>query len=86
MILVMYLQNCVSRFAAKKYNTNRKRFAHFAKNLKLIAYHNKLVEQGEYTYRLGLNKYSDLVRLIDHPLCTDEEILGLCITTVARVT
>ena len=49
MILVMYLQNCVSRFAAKKYDTkveDGKRFANFAKNLKLITYHNKLAEQG----------------------------------------
>ena len=84
MILVMYLQNFMSRFAANKYDTkveDGKRFANFAKNLKLISYHNKLAEQGEYTYRLGLNKYSDLVRLINHPLFTDEDMLGLCITS-----
>ena len=48
---------CVARFAAKKYDTkveDKKRFANFAKNLKLIAHHNKLAEQGEYRYRLGL--------------------------------
>ena len=39
-----------------------KRFARFAENLEQIAVHNKLAEQGNFTYRLGLNKYSDLVR------------------------
>ena len=65
MLLVMFLQKCMSPIGAKNYTTqveDEKRFANFAKNLKPIAYHNKLAGQGEYTYRLGLNKYADLVR------------------------
>ena len=45
-----------------------KRFATFAENLEQIALHNKLAEPGNFTYRLGLNKYSDLVRLASQTL------------------
>ena len=52
-----------SHFTAKIYNADEdtKRLAIFCENVDIITLHNKMAELGNFTYRLGINEYSDLV-------------------------